>query len=262
MSEMATQRIVLSVPGMESVAVDENLVYGHSGEAALYMDVYHPADTNGQATPAVVFVGGYPGPGFAEVMGCNFKEMGAYVSWSQLIAAHGMTAITFENVDPAADARTLMAYVADNAGELGIQPDRIAIWSCSGNTPVGLSLLSHPDVEPRCAVFCYGYLMDLDGSTSVADTAAQFRFVDAMAGRTIDDVWPIPSLIVRAGQDEMPGLNVTLDRYVACALEQNFPLTLINHPEGVHAFDIQDDTEGSRTVIRRIVQFLEQELLG
>jgi hypothetical protein len=42
----------------------------------------------------------------------------------------------------------------------------------------------------------------------------------------------------------------------------NLPISLANHPTGPHAFDIMDDSETSRGIIRQILAFLRLHLLG
>ena len=66
--------------------------------------------------------------------------------------------------------------------------------------------------------------------------------------------------VARAGKDEMPHLNNTIDRFVAKALATNLTLTLLNHRTGPHAFDIVDDSDASRAVIRQIVAFMQCQL--
>jgi len=58
----------------------------------------------------------------------------------------------------------------------------------------------------------------------------------------------LPLFIARAGRDE-PGLNETLDRFIAHALAANLPITLANH-------------ETSREIIRQILGFLRLHLLS
>jgi hypothetical protein len=40
------------------------------------------------------------------------------------------------------------------------------------------------------------------------------------------DLPNVAMLIVRAGRDQMPGLNVSIDQFVAKALELNLPVTV------------------------------------
>jgi hypothetical protein len=65
--------------------------------------------------------------------------------------------------------------------------------------------------------------------------------------------------VARAGQDEFPHLNETLDRFLAHALARNLPITIVNHPTGPQAFDL-DDTATSREIVRQILGFLRFQL--
>ena len=72
---------------------------------------------------------------------------------------------------------------------------------------------------------------------------------------------PVPPLfIARAGRDAMPLLNNGLDRFVASALAANVPLTLLNHPAGVHGFDSQNDDDRSREILRAAIAFARSHL--
>ena len=79
----------------------------------------------------------------------------------------------------------------------------------------------------------------------------------------VGDLAPdVPLFVARAGQDRMPGLNETLDRFVENACTFNLPLTFVNHSRAPHAFDLFDDSETSREIIRRILSFLQFHLLA
>jgi len=86
------------------------------------------------------------------------------------------------------------------------------VWACSGNVPTALSVLMQdaPD-HLKCAVLCYGYMFDSDGSTAVADAARRWGFVNPCAGKSADDLRrDIPLFIARAGQDQVPRQSVGL----------------------------------------------------
>jgi acetyl esterase/lipase len=51
-----------------------------------------------------------------------------------------------------------------------------------------------------------------------------------------------------------------MDRFVAHALAANLPVSLINHPPAPHAFDLLLDSDGTRQVIRQILDFLRCHL--
>jgi hypothetical protein len=70
----------------------------------------------------------------------------------------------------------------------------------------------------------------------------------------------MPMLVVRAGRDETPGLDVSIQRFVAAARERELPSTLIEHAEAPHAFDIVDDSPETHRVIDEVVAFLRRAL--
>jgi acetyl esterase/lipase len=190
--------------------------------------------------------------------------MASYISWAELAAASGLIAVTYSNREPPADAEAVLAFIRQNAEALGIDAIRIGIWSCSGSVPTALSVLMNEPFDAfRCSVLCYGLMLDLlDGNSAVGDGAKQFGYRNPAAGKSVGDLRPkLPLMIVRAGRDEFPHLNETLDRFVSKALDCNLPLALINHAEAPHAFDIAHDSEMSREVIRRVLAFLRFHLV-
>jgi hypothetical protein len=107
------------------------------------------------------------------------------------------------------------------------------------------------------AALCYPYTMDHGGATHVAEASRQMGFVDGCAGQAIADLpRHVPIFIARAGQDQMPGLNPALDRFVTEALAVNLPLSFTNHSTGPHAFDLFDDSATTRDVIAQVLEFI------
>ncbi|HEY2736806.1 MAG TPA: hypothetical protein VGK45_00285, partial [Thermoanaerobaculia bacterium] len=145
---------------------------------------------------------------------------------------------------------------------------RTGAWASSGNVPLALSLLLRDAAAPplRCAALSYGFMLDLDGMTGTAEASRQFGFANPCAGKTLDDLAShaadTPLFLARAGKDQFPHLNDSIDRFVAGALARNLPVTLVNHPEGPHAFDLFLDTEMSREIIRQVLAFLCFHLAG
>lgn len=262
-NDMTKKTVIYTLPGMDAVTVRSDVAYRTTPAGALTIDLYHPADfAPGQRRPAVVFVSGYPDPGFEAVLGCKLKDMGAYVSWARLVAASGLVAVTYTNREPVADLDALLGYLGQHAESLGIDASRIGLWAASGNVPAALSvLMRNPGVSFQCAALCYGYMLDLDGATSVAEAAARFGFANPCAGKSAGDLPPaLPLFLVRSGRDEMPGLNAAIDRFVAAALARNLPVTLANHATAPHAFDLLDDSDTARELIGWILAFLRFHL--
>lgn len=264
-NDITKRRVVYQIPGMDAVIVRRDIQYRANETGALTMDIYHPPEwKKGVHVPAVVFVTGYSDVGFQKMLGCRLKEMESYISWAQLTAASGIAAVTYSATEPATDIQSLLEYVRENADSLGIDENRIGMWACSGNVPNALSILMQDARDYlKCAVLCYGILLDLEGYTSTAESAKLFGFVNPTAGKSLSDLpRDIPLFIARAGQDEMPHLNETLDRFVAGALSCNLRLTFANHPTGPHAFDVMHDSQTSRDVIRQILAFMRFHLLA
>jgi acetyl esterase/lipase len=249
---------------MDAVEVRRDVEYHATETGARTMDIYYPHDSKREARlPAVVFVAGFPDAGFESRVGCRFKEMGSLISWARLTAASGMAAITYTNREPATDIHALLEHLRANAAALRIDETRLGVWASSGNVPLALSLLMQKDsAYLKCAVLCYGYMLDLEGATGVAGAARMFGFVNPCAGRSLDELsTDLPLFIARAGRDALPHLNETLDRFLSEALARNLSLTLVNHPTAPHAFDLLDDTETSRALIRQILAFMQFHLL-
>ncbi len=255
--------VVYRLPGADDVKVRRGVEYLADDAGARALDIYRPPDFEGGARlPAVVIVAGYPDQGFQRVVGRRFKEMDSTASWARLMAASGLAAITYENRAPEADLRALLRHVRRNAAELEIDADKIGLWASSGNVPLALSALMREDSGPlRCAALCYGYMLDLCGSTAVADAAERFGFANPCAGNSVADLPEgSPLFVARAGRDETPRLNETIDRFVAEALAHNLPLTFVNHPDAPHAFDLFDDGEATREIVRQLLAFLRFQL--
>jgi hypothetical protein len=260
---ISQKRAVYHIAGMERAIVRKDVVYRTTDAGPLTMDLYYPADTGaGMRLPAVVLVAGYNDVGYEKMLGVKFKEMGMSISWGQLIAASGLVAIAYTNREPGEDLDALLHGVRENAAALGIDGDRIGVWACSGNVPLALSaLIRHGRDFVKCGALLYGYMLDLDGATGVAEAAVTFRFTNPNAGKSLDDLREdLPLFIVRAGEEQFPHLNDSIDRFVATALSLNRPMTLVNHAEGPHSFDLLHDSETSRRIIRQVLDFLTSQL--
>lgn len=263
---MATLRVRYKMQGTEAVRVRRDVPFpGATGERLL-LDIYLPpeARTPGAPPPCLVIVAGYPDEGFERIMGVRFKETGSSQSWAELIAASGMAAVVYTNRDPVTDVRALLTHLQTAASDLGIDPMRLGLWASSGNVPVALSLLMDRGLPPfACAALCYGLTLDLDGHTEIADAARQFRFRNPSEGKSVDDLpRNTPLYLLRAGQDQMPGLNASMDRLIARALALNLPVTIANYPDGVHAFDLTQEGPATGRVVGSLLAFLKAHMVA
>jgi hypothetical protein len=239
---------------MELLPVRRDLTFRSTSGAELPMDIYCPAPPHDQPLPVVVMPMAYPDPT------ARVRAYGPMTSWAQLMAASGMAAVVYGTEAPEEDVHALIAHLRANAAALGVDSDRFGLFATSANVTVALSTLMR-DPRSRCGVLLYGYTMDMDGSTIVADMAKQFGFVNACAGKTIDDLpADVPILFVRAGRDRFPGLNAALDSVIERALARNLPLSVINHATGAHGFDLDEHTPISHAVVQHVLAFLQLHL--
>lgn len=262
--EIARKKIVYAVPRADAVIVVRDEPYLVTDHGPLTMDRYypqphagHPQANAGARFPAVVVICGYSGARTPNPLGCSFKEMEWSISWGHLMAASGLVAIVATNREPEPDAHALLRYLRQNAERLGVDEDRLGIFATSGSGPLALSLLMGGAREYlRSAVLWYPYTLDRDGSAGVADAATQWGFVNPCAGKSVADLPRDLSLFVaKAGQDQMPGLNAALDEFIAQAVARNLRMTFVNHHVGPHAFDLFDDSDATREIIRQTLAF-------
>ena len=120
-----SRQVVLTLPGTDDVLVLRDLPW--SDQTDRFVDVYRPADAEGHALPAVVLVTGYPDPGFKAMTRRCMKDTAPYESWTRLMAASGLAAVTYTNRDPVEDASAVMRYLTDHGDTLGIDTDRFGI---------------------------------------------------------------------------------------------------------------------------------------
>ncbi|MDQ3805702.1 MAG: hypothetical protein M3416_17970 [Acidobacteriota bacterium] len=227
--------VVLTLPGMEKAEVRRDVVYKTEGGQQFKLDLYLPPNTPaGARLPVVVFINGVGDPPAASGVP-KVKEWGQYTSWPRLVAASGMAAVTYESRGQEADvdADDLLDYVRKNAAALKVDGNRVSIWACSANVRAGLSATMQPSrTYIRSAVFYYGFM----GLPAVRPD--------------------VPLFVARAGYDNLQ-LNNTLDAYVRRALEAEAQVTLVNYADGQHAFDVRDDTERSREIVRQTLDFIK-----
>lgn len=242
------------------VTVVRGVPFPGADEQPLEFDLYS-SPSQPDPRPCVVLVNGYPDPGFQRVMGCAFKDLGATVSWARLIAMSGLSAIAYANRRPQEDLDALLRHLAASGRSSGVDPARVGVLACSGHVPLALSALARSTETLACAAMLYGYMVDADGQTGVADAQAQFRFANPGVSMSAFSSATPPVMIVRAGRDEMPRLNESIDWFTAEALRRNVPLTLINHPDAPHAFELHMDDARTGAVIRQVLGFLSHYLL-
>lgn len=262
--EIAPKKIVYAVPGMEQVRVRKDLIYKRVNGAELKMDIYSPAEHKGDARRAVViFIHGGRVPANLRT---TPKDWGVFISYGKLVAATGFVCVTFNHRfhtwnsfdDSQADLNDLISYIRSNAASLGVDQNRIILWAVSAGGIFLSQTLRDVPAYIRCLVAFYPSL-DLQNMRQVAPASVK--------DETLREYSPVyhlgtnkkgipPLFIARAGLDDAE-LNGGVDRFVQAALSKNLSVDLMNHAEGHHAFDVEDDNERSREIIKRALEFIK-----
>ena len=231
--EIASRRVLYDIAGMNAIEPQEFEFPGSDGQP-LAGRIYLPLCPDPLAA-VVVIIEGFPDPGFVKHVGCRFMDMQWSISMAQLIAASGLAAITYANRQPAADASAVIDHVTAKLGS------RIGLWATSGHGPVAISVLHR--------VLC--------GVLSNPITEGVIRLREDASAR---QAGPVPIFVIRSGKDETPGLNAALDQFIAEALAQNEPITVVNHPEAPHSFELYDNSPAARLILQQALEFLRTQL--
>ncbi len=251
-NDMFSRSVVLQADYQGDVANDQPL-----DELECCYDIYYPpeSDTPPPVVLMVIGFGDYPRKLQA---GKGLKDLPPYISWAGLLASEGVAVVLASCSDPEHALPLLLDHLAANQQKLKLDMQRFALWACSGNGPAALNLL-RTNPETSAAVFFYSYLADLEGHDDVAKVAREFGFCNPAGNR---DFIPVntPLFIVRAGKDQFAGLNETLDRYVTALKARDADVELVDYPDGVHGFDLLDDSAQSIGIIRKALDYLAARL--
>lgn len=257
--------IVYSIPGMNDVEVSSNLTYKTADGTDLKMDIYVPPGLSADAhVPAIVFIhGGYLSRGLTFLP----KDWGVYLSYGRLAAASGLIGVTFnhrywgwtrEDMERSfGDVTDAIDYVRAHADSYHVNPNRLCLWAFSGGGPhLSVALRNRMDYV-RCLVSFYAILKVsippyLAYANQLKDSLDEFSPMAYLR----DDLDFPPIFIGRAGLDS-PGINGSVDQFVARALAGNVAIEVANHPNGRHGFDILDDDARSRDIIARAIEFIK-----
>lgn len=250
--QMIRMPVVLPVPRGDSAVVRRDLVYRMVASKALRFDLYLPSGATGMRG-AILFASGAP----------DSRAWEAYRSYGRLTAAHGLAAIVFEKryersqpLEGVADTEALVDYLRDHGREIGVDASRLVLWGFSaGGKLLGVGI--NPRRPEFRALIGFYPALDLAAELPFYPDTLRERVRNAASPCDILEARPAalpPTLLARAGLDS-PGLNSGIARFVRLALEANRPIELINLPAGRHGFDLLDDTDDSRRVIRRALAF-------
>jgi hypothetical protein len=262
-SDLPSDTLAYSLPGMDEVTV-RHIAYLVKDGKSLIMDIFYPpAMAKEKTAPVVIFVMGFKDS--SPITRGPLKDMSQYVSWGRLTAAAGLIAVTYQTESPG-DIETLAAYIHEHALDLQMDPDRIGIWACSGNCPTAVSFAMREDRDYlKFAVLYYGLMISPDNwrRKEINSFLGPFGAYTA----ELKDVGLLRSdlqlLIVKAGKDETPYVNDSIDHFVGLAKEERVSLTFIDFENGVHGFDEKQKSDPRASgIIRQTLEFMKRNAGG
>jgi acetyl esterase/lipase len=282
LQQINEKRLVYALPTMRKARVQKNLCYKTVEDIDLLLDIYTPPDHQTTTPlPAVIFLHGDGPDDYLKTI----KDSGQFVSWGQLITTLGFIAVTahhrgtagLHNIAGVAnDIDDLITYVREHSRATGIDADNLCLWTFSAGAPFGFRAALHETPPFIRSLISYYGLTELapyyhgiyDAQANNDDTLspppylteselAEFSAIELLQ-RSMGNIPPL--FIARAGLDNAR-LNQSLDRFVAAALAENAPVTIMNHPDGQHGFDILDNNARSIEIIRATLEFLQEHLV-
>lgn len=242
--------VVFTVPGMDKVQVAE-VPY----KPGKNLDVYYPAaDRFGKKPlPVVVFVMGYSADFTTQWFGAELKDLGQYLSWGQLVAASGMIGVAYQTDYPDDDIGAVLSFIRDRGRPLGMDPQRIGIFTCSGNTQTGLIALTERRAAWTGAIACgvvyypvISYFMNKGADVMPAPFKRQLRA-------------EVPLLFVKVG-NERPEWKEAVETFLGGPQGKGPKLEVVGYEKGIHGFDTDQPGEESSRIVERTLAFLKKNL--
>jgi acetyl esterase/lipase len=218
----------------------ELIYYSDPNLGDLTVDVYYPPSYNFESKLPIVILS----HGYNDMPGDLDKDLQQHIDWAKLIAASGMIAVSARAGDaPVAHSYHVLDFLAANADALGIDMTRIGFWTCSGQG------------EP-----VFKTLEDKKQPYQNAFKSAVFLYSDLSSASPNN--WPqqLSLFVAKAGEDK----NIdgsAIDEFVSKARSSNLPTEYIELAGAPHAFDVYQNTQNTKDVVRQSLDFFKRTLL-
>jgi len=239
--------------------VRKGRVYRTDAHGDLLLDVYLPADGKGP-WPAVLLVNGDA----EEPVIARAKDWGVYRSYGEHLAARGLVGVPFNHrstrtvgrAEVAAEVTATLDHIRANAIDLQIDAARIGVWAFSAAGAFALAPLLRSRRTYVNAIAGFYTVWDLAAfqklDPRLTDADIQEWSATVALGTRIAGLPPI--LVAIAGRDSPPFITGA-EVFASRARELGVDVRVERHATGQHGFDIRDDDERSRELIRGALDF-------
>jgi acetyl esterase/lipase len=267
--------------------IDELLVPGPEGAPQVRVRRYRPADPDGPLPALVYFHGGGFVAGSLDLYDADCRRIAAEVG-AVVVSVDYRLAPEHPFPAPLEDCYAALGWVAGQAAELGVDPDRIAVGgeSAGGGLAAGVALLSRDRGGPRLCLQLLG-IPELDdrldtesmrtlGAESPITTIANGEISwDSYLGagvRGTDQVSPYaaparatdltglpPALVTAYGLDALRDEDIA---YAQRLLASGVPTELHVYPGAFHACTWLSTVGICQTILGDLVESLRRRLHG
>ncbi len=245
-------RLVYRTPAFDSVQVRRGIEYAPPADSVTRrLDLFAPLGARpGERAPVAIFVHG------ALVRGRTppATTWPLFDGWGRGAAARGVAAVTFDHrlttsgnhADGAEDLAALLDFLRARQEELALDLSRLCLVVFSAGGPLAAPAVAGERAGVRCVALYYAQL-----------DAAGASVVDALARRGGSAPY---LLVARGARDEVPGINASIERFVAEARARGVAFAFHDHPTAGHGFDAASDDATSRAIIAATLDFIAGRL--
>jgi predicted esterase len=250
MSVIAKKKICFPIPENMDITVHKDIIYTHPGRLQLGCDIYSPAQKDTPAPCVILFQGDAP-----DFILKDSRNWGIFQSYGRLLAAHGITAVAFTRRssqnekrynDAEEDITALMDFIQVHASSYNIDKDRIILWTFSFGALLGISwALPRPKPYIKGIVSYYGLLASKNPRHSPVDNLGTMKSLD------------FPILLAK-GEKDMQRIKQSNDLFYTIAKNKSIDITFLSHESGGHSFDVLNDNERTREIIKETLEFVKK----
>jgi acetyl esterase/lipase len=252
------------LPPPSGARVRRDRTYRTDAHGALLLDVYLPAAGTGP-WPSVLLINGDA----EEPVIARAKDWGVYRLYGEHLAARGLAGVPFNHrstrtvgrPEVGAEISAALDHIRANARELAIDANRIGVWAFSAAGAFALAPLLRARPPYVKAIAGFYTVWDLSAfqklDPRLTDADIQEWSATEALGTTIADLPPI--LVAIAGRDNPPFISGA-ESFVKRAADLGADIRVYRHPDGQHGFDLRDDDERSREIIRAALDFFASAL--
>lgn len=264
MNFMKKKKLLYDIDESKGINIIKDSVYKQIGTNNLLMDIYTPEKSDPKAKlPVVIFVHG-EGP---EIFIKDAKDGGLYSNYGKLLSSMGYAAITFNHPrassnfskinEVSKDILDAVEHVRKNAELWNIDVNRICVWTFSlGGIYTGL-FLNNNEKKVKCLISYYG-LLDIYAKISKHDDMYEKFTPEEYLSNLNSNECSI--LIVKAAKDKTEAVNKSIDKFIQEAEANSIKYDYVIHNTGGHAFDVMNDNNETRNVIRKTLEFIKENL--